>query len=314
MSVEASVIIPARDASATVGRTLACLAAQESDVKFEVIVVDDGSRDDTAWVVEGSDGLARLLRQDRRGAAQARNHGAEAAQGSLLAFLDADCFPSPGWLDAGVRALADADVVQGRVLPDPDARLGAFDRTLWVTENVGLWQTANLFATRSLFERIGGFEDWLPVEIGKLMAEDLWFGWRATRAGARSAFSPDALAHHAVFPRGPADYVAERRRLRYFPEIASKMPELRKTMFFAGLFLSRRTAAFDLGVAATATAVARRSPLPLLAWAPYALDARNRARWRGRRAPLVAAVDTLADGLGLVELVRGSVRSRTPVF
>src|SRR5256885_1729530 len=78
------------------------------------------------------------------------------------------------------------------------------------------------------------------IELG----EDILFGWRARRAGARTAFCARALVHHAVVPRGPVAYVAERARLRFFPAIAARVPELRETFFHRRLFLSRRTAAF----------------------------------------------------------------------
>jgi glycosyltransferase involved in cell wall biosynthesis len=307
----ASVIVPARDAEATIGRTLQCLARQEAAVDFEVVVVDDGSSDETVAIAENAGPRVRTVRQERTGAAEARNLGVRQSSGPILAFLDADCFPEPGWLSAGIKTMASADLVQGRVLPAPDMPLGPFDRSLWVTSDEGLWQTANLFVTRELFDGIGGFEDWLGVELGKLMAEDLWLGWRAVRAGARTAFCDAALVHHAVFPRGPRGYLEERRRVRYFPEIARKMPELRRTMFFLGTFLSRRTAAFDLAALGVAVAAAARSPMPLASAAPYAVVAwRDRLRHLPRRhASLAAAVDAVADGLTLVELARGSARA-----
>src|SRR5438270_8186637 len=133
----ASVIVPARDAGLTLGRTLEALAAQELDGDYEVIVVDDGSGDDTAALVAGAGPPFRLIRQPRLGPAAARNRGVTEAQASRLAFCDADVFPEPGWLAAGVGALRDAELVQGQVLPDPRAALGPFDRTLWITSAVG---------------------------------------------------------------------------------------------------------------------------------------------------------------------------------
>lgn len=311
-----SVIIPARDAGATIGRTLACVERQTTQFGFETIVVDDGSADDTVAVVRAAGLDVTLIEQDREGAAEARNRGVAAASGELLAFIDSDCYPPPGWLAAGVAALEAADLVQGEVTPDPGADQGPFDRTLWVTEHNGLWQTANLFVTRELFDRVGGFDDWLEVEIGKLMAEDVWFGWRVRRAGGRSAFSAAASLHHEVFARGARGYLDERRRVRYFPAMVAKMPELRATMLFRRLFLSRRTAAFDLGVAGTVIAAATRSRLPLLAWVPYVrLAWAERLRGRGPAgAASVAAVDAAADLLALAELTRGSLRTSTPVL
>jgi glycosyltransferase involved in cell wall biosynthesis len=297
------VVIPARDAAATIGGTLAALVAQQPD---EVIVVDDGSRDATAAVAERSPVVTRVVRGAGAGPGAARNAGAALATGDVLAFLDADCVPQPGWLRAGVRALSEADLVQGRTTPPPDAPLGPFDRTLWVVAPWGLFETANLFVRRDLFERLGGFEPWLSPARGKELAEDVWFGWRAVRAGARTAFCDEALVHHAVFERGPREYVAERLRLRYFPAMAKRMPELRDTFFWRRVFLSPRSAAFDAAVAGLVLAAAARRPWPLALAAPYVSLARHRPRaW---------PVDALADAAGLAALLAGSARARSLVL
>jgi glycosyltransferase involved in cell wall biosynthesis len=311
---EISVIIPARDAEATLGATLTALADQDLDLEYEVVVVDDGSRDGTAAVAEAAAGV-RVIRQAPAGPGPARNRGASAASGRLLAFTDADCVPTQGWLRAGVAALEGADLVQGTVRPHPDEVLRPLDRTIWVNGRVALYETANLLVTRELFDRLGGFEDWLgPDVLGKPLAEDVWFGWRAHRAGARIAFSEDALVHHAVFARSAPEYVAERLRLLYFPAIVERIPELRRELLFGRVFLNRRTAAFDAAVGGGLTAVATRSRLPAVAALPYAwMLLRGAARWR-RRAPEAAVVALAADAVGAGALVAGSVRRRTPVL
>jgi len=121
-----SVIIPARDAAATRPATLAGLAAQRAEDGMEVIVVDDGSTDATATVAREAG--ATVIVGQGRGAGAARNVGVAAASGEILAFVDADVEPQPGWLEAGIRALDGADMVQGRVIPRPDRRLGPFDK------------------------------------------------------------------------------------------------------------------------------------------------------------------------------------------
>jgi glycosyltransferase involved in cell wall biosynthesis len=306
----ASVIVPARDAEATLPRTLASLAGQELDEEYEVILVDDGSSDRTVELARAAAGSVTVLEQDAEGPAAARNRGVAAARGEALAFCDADCFPTPGWLAAGLRALRSADLVQGHVLPDPGADLGPFDRTLWITFEVGLYETANLFVRRETFDRTGGFEEWLRPDTGKALAEDVWFGWKARRLGARTAFAPGALAYHAVFPRGGRDYVDERRRVRYFPAMAAKAPELRDHFLYRRWFLNRRTAALDLALAGAGAALVRRSPMPLLAAFPYA-RAVSRRRPYGAK---VVAVDVYADLVGLASLIRGSLRYRSPVL
>ncbi len=307
--VTVSVIVPARDAAGTIARTLEALAAQQlADGAFEVIVVDDGSRDDTLALARGAPGPTRVITQPPLGPAAARNRGAAAASAPLLAFCDADVFPTPGWLQTGVHGLRSADLVQGRVLPDPDARLGPFDRSLWITRQVGLWETANLFVTRAVFEAVGGFEEWITPRRGKALAEDVWFGYRALRAGARPAFCAQALAHHAVFARGWPAYVAERARLAYFPAMARKMPELRPAFLYRRVFLDPRSARFDLALAGVLVALRRRSPAALVAVAPYVRAVRSRG------SAGVAAADVLADVVGLAALLAGSVRYGAPVL
>ena len=66
------------------------------------------------------------------------------------------------------------------------------------------------------------------------MAEDVWLGWRARRAGLATGFASAAVVHHAVFPRSAGEYVAERRRLRHFPALVRRIPELRDEPSTAG--------------------------------------------------------------------------------
>jgi glycosyltransferase involved in cell wall biosynthesis len=312
----ASVIVPARDAADTLPRTLASLARQQVDGEFEVLVVDDGSRDGTVEAARAAPGPVTVLRQQPLGPAAARNLGAQNAGAPVLAFCDADVYPTPGWLNAGIRALEQADIVQGKVLPDRSAQLGPFDRTIWIVLETGLFETASLFTTRAAFERVGGFEEWIRPRTGKALAEDMWFAYRARRLGASSAFCDEALAYHAVFARSWVQYALERRRLRYFPAMARKMPELRSTFLYQRVFLNRRSASFDLALAGAALAALGSSPLPLAAVVPYLREARRRAlraRPVGPGALAVGLADLAADAVGLAAMIEGSLRYRSPV-
>jgi glycosyltransferase involved in cell wall biosynthesis len=312
------VIVPARNAAPTLPRTLEALARQDFEHGFEIVVVDDGSTDRTAEIARSMPGPLRVLEQPPSGPASARNLGVEGSSAPLLAFCDADVFPAPGWLTAGSGALEHADVVQGKVLPDPGAVIGPFDRSLWITGQRVLWETANLFVRRDLFDRVGGFEDWIVPRFGAAMAEDVWFGCRALRLGARAAFCEEALVHHAVFKRGWQSYVSERRRLLYFPAITAKMPEMRNDFLYRRVFLNRRTARLDLGVAGGVAALLLHSPLPLVAMLPYLSALREhsgRVRPDGTTsAAAVAAADLAGDLVGLAALAAGSVRHRSPVL
>ncbi len=306
-------IVPAHDAAETLGATLAALAEQEVEAAYEVIVVDDGSADATAEVA-GSFAGVRTVSQAQAGPGPARNRGVAEARGRILAFTDADCVPTSSWLAEGLEAMDGGGLVQGAVRPDPSTVPMPFDRSITVRDATGLFETANLLIDRELFERLGGFEDWLGPVIGKPLAEDLWLGWRARRAGARIVFADAALVHHAVFRRRARDYVGERVRLVYFPAIVAKVPELREGVLHRRVFLNRRTASFDLAAAGLAAAVLSRSRLPLLAALPYLSRLLGGALpWR-RHAPRVAVADAAADAIGAGALLVGSVRSRTAVL
>lgn len=85
-----SVVIPAYCASSTIGDALISVFSQESAPLFEVIVVDDGSTDDTAAVVERDFPEVRLIRKANGGPGSARNRGVAEARGDIVLFLDAD--------------------------------------------------------------------------------------------------------------------------------------------------------------------------------------------------------------------------------
>ncbi len=304
-----SVIVPARNAAATLPDTLAGLAEQGAEVPFEVIVVDDGSDDETGSIAMAHPAVASVLSLSGVGPAQARNAGAAAAKGDYLAFLDADCRPTPGWIAAGHQALGALDLVLGQTRPRPDHPLGPFDQTLSVVGCSPLFESANLFVRRELFKQLGGFESWLGPRGGKELGEDVWFGWRARRAGARIGACPEALAHHAVFGRGVPGFVAERWRLRFFPALAQRVPELRDAFFHRRYFLSERAARFDAALAGIVMARWAGRPWPLVAAVPYlrtlSRDAQEPAGVQ--RAGARAA----ADAVGLLAMLVGSVRYRS---
>jgi cellulose synthase/poly-beta-1,6-N-acetylglucosamine synthase-like glycosyltransferase len=112
-TVDASVVIPVRDAREDLSRCLDSLAAQTSSAPIEVLVVDDGSSDGTAELAESKG--ARVLRRNRVGAAAARNVGAAAARGGILLFLDADCVADPEWTKALLRPVREDPSLAGAV-------------------------------------------------------------------------------------------------------------------------------------------------------------------------------------------------------
>jgi glycosyltransferase involved in cell wall biosynthesis len=311
-----SVVVPARDAAHLIEPLLAGLERQEGAPEWELVVVDNGSRDDTAALAEHSPACARVVRRTRgEGPGPARDAGVAAARGRLLAFTDADCRPTPGWLAAGARALQRAAVVQGAVAPEPGVPVGPYDRTLWVRFDYGLYPSANLFMRRELFERLGGFDDPFQRGDSRPFGEDTWLVWQARREGEPVDFCADALVHHAVLPGAPGEYLAERARTGRFPALVAGIPELREAFCYRRWFLDRRSAAFDLAAVGALAALTSRRLAPLAAALPYAWLAGADARRHGRRrAPTVAAVQVAGDAVAAGALVAGSLRARAPVL
>jgi len=323
-----SVIVSALNAEATLPRLLAGVLDQDLDGAYEVIVVDNGSRDSTGAIAARSGSRVQLLRNAvTTGVGEARNHAVAAARASNLAFTDSDCFPTRTWLSEGLREIAHADLVQGRVEPDPIATRSPFDRTLSVRSEDGYYQTANLFVRRELFDLVGGFEDWIverggdgpfgweapsdgrPVRAARRpMGEDVLFAWRARRLGARTKFANAAVVYHAVFPTSPREFVRYRRHWRHMPALASRIPEMREHAFYRRWFLDRRSARFDLALVGATTAVVRREALWVALALPYARWLRGERRTeRANGNPLVfLAVSVAADGATFVALAVGS--------
>lgn len=334
-------IIPARDAEPTIERTLRALRDQALDHAFEVIVVDDGSRDATPAIVASHAPAAKLLRSERsEGPGAARNRGVRAASSGVLAFIDADCFPTPLWLARGVEALAGAEIVQGCVQPDPQAERTPFDRTLEVERDGGFYQTANLFVRRELFERVGGFRDWSLERPGRRrwsvdrrrgratrtpIGEDTVFAWTARRLGARSAFAPAAVVHHAVVTGGIPDAMADRWHwTRDMPGLARLVPELRGSTFYHRLFFADWTAKFDFAVIGLLVLALTRRRVWLAAAIPYLDRLRREAMvYRAGRASRPARFCRAAlyvlgapavDAATLAGLALGSIAWRCPVL
>jgi glycosyltransferase involved in cell wall biosynthesis len=177
-----SVVIPALNAAATLDEQLAALSVQSYGAPWEVVVADNGSTDGTAETARAwSRRLPSLLVVDasaKRGAAYARNAGARAARGDLLAFCDADDVVDQGWLTALVEALRSSDIAAGVV--GSTASLPVYMDFLprASTGCMALWRDA--------FEQLGGFDTVF------LCAEDVEFSWRAQLAGYRLSPAPEA--------------------------------------------------------------------------------------------------------------------------
>lgn len=114
--INISVIVPFRNAAAHIDACIASLLSQTYPAeRFEVIMVDNGSADRSAELVQEHPGV-QLLSESDSGPYAARNRGVEQARGRILAFTDADCVAEPEWLQVIADAMRDnptAGILQG---------------------------------------------------------------------------------------------------------------------------------------------------------------------------------------------------------
>lgn len=223
-----AVVVSTHDRRDLALRATRALLAQDHD-DFEVVVVDDCSKDDTATALGRlDDPRLRVLRTAANGGpAHGRNTGWAATDASWVAFTDDDCVAATDWLRQLEAAGADADVVQGATRPDPaDAHhAGPWSRSLDIPAFSHRFETANLAVRRDLLVRLGGFDEDLRT------GEDTDLGWRAIEAGARVAFAPQARVVHAVWPRTFGQFLRERRRWTSIVRVVRRHPGFRRHLF-----------------------------------------------------------------------------------
>lgn len=340
-----SVIVPAYNAAATLPSCLAALAAQDYPRdRYEVIVVDDGSTDDTAAIAAAAG--VRVIRQANAGPAAARNAGAAVAQGELLLFTDADCAPVPGWIAALVAPLADPQVAgaKGAYLTRQRGVVPRFTQLEYEdrydrmagAETIDFVDTYSAAYRRDVFQANRGFDTIFPTAS----VEDQELSFRLAEKGYRLVFVPKAQVYHRHNPTLHA-YIRRKFFIGYWKALLmrwhptrlvkdSHTPQtLKVQMILAAVALAALAAG---GLAATAGAMGL---LAGWAWESALIVAGLAALaftligipflvkiWRRDRGVLPAAIGLLwaralalgaGFGLGLLRF-RGQVGARRPAL
>jgi glycosyltransferase involved in cell wall biosynthesis len=200
---EVSVVIPTRDRAGLLERTLAGALGQRH-VEVEVIVVDDGSTDGTAALVEDlGDPRLRLVRHEfARGVASARNHGVAEARADWVAFLDDDDLWAPSKLRSqldAAEAVGASFAFCGAVMVDERLRVL---RTFEQPDSERLAETlasmnaipagcSNVVARTDLVRSVGGFDE----RLFQLADWDLWY---RLACAARAASTREVLVAYVM--------------------------------------------------------------------------------------------------------------------
>ena len=172
---------------------------------YEILIVDNGSQSGLHRILSGEQNV-RILYEEFPSSYAARNRGILEAKGKVLAFTDVDCIPDRDWLTKGVHMLySDPDnpgFVGGRVevfAANPTRltwvelfeTVEAFNQEKYIKQ-WGFAATANLFAPKELFEKVGLFDPELKS------SGDRDWGNRVTQAGYRGKYCKDAVVRHAA--------------------------------------------------------------------------------------------------------------------
>lgn len=209
--IKFSVIVPTYNRRQLLELTLDALLAQDYPRDaYEIIVIDDGSKDDTVAFLENFQSTSTVsfcfASQINQGPAAARNRAIAKARFEWIAMTDDDCLPAPDWLSqfaAGADAHLEAVGLEGRtVCPNPHP-LGH-----WV-ENVkgGSYITANMAYRRDVLVKIGGLDTEFPFP----QCEDTELAWRCLAVGP-IPFCHQALVLH---PNREQGVVAQMKQSRY---------------------------------------------------------------------------------------------------
>jgi len=203
---QVSIVIPVMNRAAELRRCLKSLALLNyPEEKLQIIVVDDGSSDDSPAVARELGALLVPSGGTGRGPAAARNVGAARAGGEILAFLDSDCSASSDWLAELLPSFADPKIVAVGGLVDGMCRESAVDHYENVMSSLSLGgremtgasgddtfylPSCNLLVRRTAFLKAGGFNDTMHV------GEDVDLTWRLRDSGWTIAYLPQGRIYH----------------------------------------------------------------------------------------------------------------------
>jgi glycosyltransferase involved in cell wall biosynthesis len=223
-SILASIIIPTYNGGRRIGHCLDALRPQVAGRNIEIIVIDDGSTDDTAVVVATYPEI-RLITQANAGPAAARNRGASAARGKLLFFTDDDCVPMPDWIDAMLAPFQDSQVVgvkgiyrtHQRSLAARFVQMEYEDkyRLMANLPSIDFIDTYSAGFLRDRFLEMNGYDMSFPVAC----AEDVELSYRMSSRGWLMKFVPQAIVYH-THPATFSSYLKKKYKFAFWRILA----------------------------------------------------------------------------------------------
>jgi glycosyltransferase involved in cell wall biosynthesis len=189
-----SFVVIAYNEERTIARTLRAILAQKDLPDFEVVVVNDGSRDRTLQEVQAvakDHPEVRVIDQTNQGRGAARAAGVQAATGAYIAFIDADIVLPADWLSRCLSYMSDYDAVGGIAVPDGDATF--VYRVCGLSPKVAA-QTTAITGNNGLFKR--SVFDKVSYNPTKKNGEDVALGYAMQAAGIPTKTLSDLVVDH----------------------------------------------------------------------------------------------------------------------
>jgi cellulose synthase/poly-beta-1,6-N-acetylglucosamine synthase-like glycosyltransferase len=193
-----SVIVPAYNAERTISACVTALRAQAFDHPYEIIVVDDGSTDDTATAARAAG--ARVITIPNSRPAAARNVGIRAAAGEIICCTDADCVPHVEWLQHITAPFTDAEIAacKGSYATKQTELVARFVQIeyedkydlLRSATYIDFIDTYSAAYRRDILLACGGFDEWFDY------LEDQELSFRLAALGYKMVYQPAAVVDH----------------------------------------------------------------------------------------------------------------------
>ncbi|HEX2701262.1 MAG TPA: glycosyltransferase [Acidimicrobiales bacterium] len=195
-----------KNGAETIAEQLHALCDQTYQGIWEVVLVDNGSTDDSVAIARSASTSSLQLRvvraTEKASLSYARNVGVDAAKGNLIAFCDADDRAEPDWLEEIVAVALTADMVGGFVditkINDPVVRRWRpeYPRDAFPFSGPPAAHGANMAIWKDVFTEVGGCDEHLLGAAG----DDIDLSWRVRRAGKKVAFAPRAVMNYRLRP------------------------------------------------------------------------------------------------------------------
>lgn len=360
-----SIVVPTFNGALRIGACLDSLLEQCSGRNAEILVIDDGSTDNTAEVVRAYCGpqlvdhgrrddfqpasapgalsaselrvpeqrvngwpvKVRLIGQKNAGPAAARNRGVREARNKIIVFIDDDCVPARGWLDAMIAPFDDPEVVGAKgsyrtLQTKLAARFVQLEyeeryRRMARFADIDFIDTYSAAFRRNRLLEVGGFDTSFPVAC----AEDVDLSYRMAARGWKMKFARGGIVYH-THPDSIWAYLKKKYKFAFWRMLAvwknprrgvrdSHTPQLMKLqLLFAPALVC--AVVFDLAAHPRIALSALVLAAFIASTVPFSIAAIRKDRWLGTLSPLLLAARSCAQGLGVIGGFMYAWRSSKP--